>query len=116
MKIAIVKTSSLGDIIHAFPVLSYLKKRFPYATIDWIVEKPFSDLVKAHPYISKVITVDTKKWRKHPSWSEIKQYCHEVRSTTYDIAFDLQGNLKSGLLLSRIRAHSKVGFGWKTVP
>lgn len=118
MKILIIKASSLGDIIHAYPVLAYIKSKYPHAQVDWIVEEPFADLVKAHPYVSKAIPVETKKWRKAPlgSWKEISHFCKDLQSIRYDVAFDLQGNIKSGLILSRAEASDKVGFGWKTAP
>ncbi|PJD95354.1 MAG: hypothetical protein CK425_08610 [Parachlamydia sp.] len=120
MKILIVKTSSLGDIIHTFPVVAYLKHRFPHALIDWVVEKPFAELVQAHPSIHRVLCVETKKWRrifpliKH--LSEIRTLIAQLRQETYDVVFDLQGNAKSGLLTLAAKGIKKVGFGRKTVP
>lgn len=116
MHFLIVKTSSLGDILHAFPALSYLRKKFPNAQIDWIVEKPFSDLLSSHPEVDNVITVDTKKWRKNfLKQKEIRQFLKILRKKKYDAVFDLQGNIKSSLILAFARAKEKVGFGRKTV-
>ena len=119
MRILIVKTSSLGDIIHAFPVLSFIKKLYPHAEIDWIVEKPFAGLVGAHPLVSKIWTVETKKWRKgifKPSfWKEIRQLKKDVNARNYDVLFDLQGNIKSALICSQLCVKTKVGYGWQTV-
>ncbi len=111
MKILIVKTSSLGDIIHAFTALSYLRKRYPTAKIDWVVEKPHAELVKAHPQITRVLTIESKKWPK-----SLFPERHALRECKYDLVFDLQGNLKSALVLIQVRSRVKVGFGWKTVP
>ncbi len=110
MKILIVKTSALGDIIHTFPVLSYLRKRFPDAQIDWVVETRCKELVQAHPQISRVLTIDSKKWRKAPlrEWKGL-------RGCVYDLVFDLQGNIKSGAILAQTRAKKKIGFGWRSV-
>jgi len=115
MKILIVKTSSLGDIIHAYPVLSYLKKHFPESTIDFVVEKPFAELVSNHPFVDKVIEVDTKQWRKKISclFTGVSNFRKALRSQTYDVCFDLQCNLKSGLIVSQVKAKHKVGFGFK---
>ena len=63
MRILIVKMSSLGDIIHAFPVLQYLKQCHPQCEIDWVVEQPFAELVQAHPLVNRIICIETKKWR-----------------------------------------------------
>ncbi len=116
MKILIVKTSSLGDIIHAYPVLSYLKKYFPESTIDFVVEKPFAELVSNHPFVNKVIEVNTKEWRKKFSafYKGVSDFRKTLRSQTYDVCFDLQCNLKSGLIVAQVKAKHKVGFGFKT--
>lgn len=120
MKILIIKTSSLGDIIHTFPVLEYLKHKFPACTIDWVVEKPFSGLLTSHPSIDRVIQVDTKKWRK--AWfgkenrGEIGAFRRKLGVHQYDVVLDLQGNIKSGAITFLAKSPKKVGFGWKSVP
>ncbi len=116
MNILIVKTSSLGDIIHAYPVLSYLKEKYPDACIDFIVEKPFSELVTNHPHVSNTILIDTKKWRKNlkSAFQGIKNLRQEIQKKEYDICFDLQCNMKSGVIVSLVRCKNKVGFGFKT--
>ena len=97
-KFLIVKTSSLGDIVHTYPVVSYLREKFPDAQIDWIVEKPFSKLVSAHPHIHRTIEVQTKKWRRSlfskETLQEFRAFKHKL--STYDLILDLQGNMKSG--------------------
>lgn len=116
----LVKTSSLGDIIHCFPVLDYLAQNVPEAEIDWIVERPFAELLEAHPLVSKVLTVDTRAWRRRPWAGEVRKqwgaFRELLRHEHYDVAFDLQGNLKSGILLAQVTAQDKVGFGRASVP
>lgn len=119
MKILIVKTSSLGDMIHSFGALDYLRNRFPKAQIDWVAEKPFAELVKAHPQIDQVVVFESKKWGKslfsQETRQQIKSFRKKLRESRYDLLFDLQGNLKSGLIVALARARKKIGFGWKTV-
>ncbi len=119
MKILIVKTSAIGDIIHTFPVLDYLRERFPDAQIDWVVEKGNAGLVKAHPEVNEVYLVDTQTWRKGlfktSTWQQIKAFKNELSKTYYDLLFDLQGNSKSALITFLARAKEKIGFGWDTV-
>jgi len=119
MKILIVKTSSLGDIIQTFPALDYLRRKFPSAEIDWVVENPFIELVKANPQVNRIFTIESKKWRKQffsrESCQQALQCARELRKTRYDLLFDLQGNLKSSLIVFLARAKKKVGFGLKTV-
>lgn len=118
MQICVVKTSALGDILHAFPVLSYLRHRFPNAQIDWIVERPYAALLRAHPDITQVLEVDTKAWRRQPfsraTWSRFLETRKALRQKQYDLLFDLQGNIKSGLLTSQVRCKEKVGPSWRS--
>lgn len=119
MKVLIVKTSSLGDIIHAFPVIIYLKEEFPSAQIDWVVEKSLSDVVKAHPSINHVIEIDTKSWRKNilkmKTWKEIFNFRKDIQAEEYDVVIDLQGNTKSAFPTFLARSKHKIGFGIKTI-
>ncbi|MCB1180538.1 MAG: glycosyltransferase family 9 protein [Chlamydiia bacterium] len=105
-KFLIIKTSALGDIIQSFPVVTYLKRKFPRCLIDWVVEKKHRELVDAHPQIDDVIPFNR---------ANISSYRLMIKKKFYEAAFDLQGNIKSGLLLSQARAKKKVGFGFKTV-
>lgn len=119
MKILIVKTSSLGDIVHAFPALSLLREKFPDAKICWAVEKPFASLVEAHPFVDQVIEIDTKKWRQKffsfSTWKEISKMYQRLRGESFDLLFDLQGNTKSAFVTLFAKAKIKIGYGFKTV-
>ncbi|MFN0065622.1 MAG: glycosyltransferase family 9 protein, partial [Chlamydiales bacterium] len=118
MKFLIVKTSAFGDILHVFPVVAYLRQKCPYAQIDWVVEKSFSELVYAHPEIERTVVLESKKWRCQP-WryrKEIRAFKQELKKVTYDVVFDLQGNIKSGLIVATSRARAKVGFSWSCLP
>jgi heptosyltransferase-1 len=119
MRILIVKMSSLGDIIHAFPVLQYLKQCQPQCEIDWVVEQPFAELVQAHPLVRHVLRVQTKKWRsqflKRKAWQEMVHFCRELHKTCYDLVLDLQGNTKSGFVTMYAKSPMKVGFGYASV-
>lgn len=109
-----IKTSSLGDIIQSFPALGFLRKKFPQARIDWVVEAPFAELVRSHPAVNTVFTIESKQWRKGRGLKNLGGFFKELRRVDYDVAFDLQSNLKSSGVLAATRARRKVGFGWKT--
>lgn len=116
MRILIIKTSALGDIIHAFPVLHFLKNLHSESQIDWVVEDRFSFLLKAHPLIARVIPINTKEWKKRKrikqSFPEIKNCIDVLRGTNYDVVLDLQGNSKSGIVTAFAKSKNKVGFSW----
>ena len=114
MRILIIKTSSLGDVIHALPVLDYLRQVAPEARIDWVVEEQFLPLVARNPLLYRVHVIRTKAWRKAPLARQTRQEVallrRALRETQYDLVFDLQGNLKSGLVAWLTGAGQRIGF------
>jgi len=116
----IIKTSAIGDIIQTFPVLEYLRRKFPSAKIDWVVEKGSRALLEAHPELNRLYCINTKQWRKNlfskKTHREFNQFRKELRSVNYDAVFDLQGNSKSGLVTLLARSRDKVGFARDCVP
>lgn len=100
-RILIVKTTSMGDVIHALPVLSDLATQFPQARIDWMVEEPFADLVRLHPALNAIVAVSLRTWRKKglaEIWRQWKALRQQLRAHPYDAVIDLQGLIKSALL------------------
>ncbi|NMC75298.1 MAG: lipopolysaccharide heptosyltransferase I [Geobacteraceae bacterium] len=114
MRVLIVKMSALGDIIHALPVLDYLHQVSPGIEIDWVVEEPFREILEGNPLISRLHTVRTKVWRKKPfaaaTRREIGAVRRELQARDYDLVFDIQGNLKSGLVDWLSGAEKRIGF------
>jgi heptosyltransferase I len=117
--ILIVKTSAIGDVIQTFPVLEYLRTQFPEARIDWVVEEKIAPLLKSHPLLDRVITMNSKVWRKvlfsKRAQEEFRAFAKQLREVSYDLLFDLQGNGKSAIVTASARACTKVGFGFGTV-
>lgn len=117
-KIAIVKLSSFGDIIHALPVLCAIKKQIPGSQISWLVEAPYKELLENHPCLSDVIIVDTKAIRKgftrlskyDDLWKDIRTLRETLLEKKFDIAIDLQGLIKSGLVTYATGAKKRIGF------
>ena len=113
MKVLIVKTSALGDVVHALPVLAWIKSADPDAQIDWLVEQSFANLLAGHPLIRRVHQVDTKHWRKEGVTAILRgltTLAGDLRDEAYDVALDLQGNSKSGLLTLLSGARKRYGF------
>lgn len=102
MQILLVKTSSLGDVVHNLPVVSDLRARLPQAKIDWVVEEGFADLPRLHPGIRNVIPVAWRRWRRHllspATWGEMAACRRQLRQCAYDAVLDTQGLLKSALI------------------
>ena len=102
MRILLVKTSSLGDVVHNLPVASDLRARFPQARIDWVVEEAFADIPRLHPAVRKVIPVAVRRRRRAllsaATWGELRAYRAAVRAERYDLVLDTQGLVKSALL------------------
>jgi len=103
MKILIVRVSSLGDVVHNMPMVSDLRRHFPDAQIDWVVEEAYVELVRLHADVQRVIPFALRRWRKslHAAGTraEIAACFRQLRSVAYDIIFDTQGLFKTGALM-----------------
>lgn len=99
MKIALIKTSSMGDVIHALPVVTDIARAMPDARIDWVVEESFAELPTLHPSVRAVIPVALRRWRRTlfaaGTRREIAALRARLRGARYDLVLDLQGLLKS---------------------
>ena len=117
-KIAIVKLSSLGDVIHAIPVAHALRRARPGVHLTWIVEAREYALLKDHPDLDSVVPVDTRLWRRlirRPSGvrevlGKVGRLRGRIRGARFDVALDLQGLIKSGLLTAYTGAPLRIGF------
>jgi heptosyltransferase I len=111
--IVLIKTSSLGDVLHNLPVVTDIHKHFSTAKIDWVVEENFAALPALHPRVQRIIPVAIRRWRK--SWlasrAEISATCRTLRDSHYDFAIDTQGLLKSALI-TRCVNKPRCGMDW----
>lgn len=100
--ILLVKTSSLGDVIHNLPVATDLARHLPDAAIDWVVEEPFAGIPRLHPAVGEVLPVAIRRWRKalfqSATWREIGEFRRRIQRRTYDTVLDSQGLIKSALI------------------
>ncbi|MDM8569839.1 lipopolysaccharide heptosyltransferase I, partial [Thiotrichales bacterium HSG1] len=102
MRILIIKTSSLGDVIHTLPAVTDAKLHYPDLQFDWVVEEAFAEIPTWHPAIKQVIPVAFRRWRKQVlttylsgNWHQFKQ---TLSSNKYDKIIDAQGLIKSAFL------------------
>lgn len=98
-KILLVRTSSLGDIIHTLPIAYDIKHVMPDAKLHWLSEESFSDVCTLSPFVDVVKKTAFRRWRKalfsSKTWSEIRAIKADLRSEHYDIVIDTQGLLRS---------------------
>lgn len=113
LAIALVKTSSLGDVIHALPVVTDILAAYPGAVVDWVVEESFAELPALHPGVATIHRVAMRRWRKAPlsaaTRAEWSRFRNAFRARRYDLILDLQGLLKSAFLAMQGRG-MRAGF------
>lgn len=108
MRVLVIKTTSMGDVIHTLPALTDAAKAIPGIRFDWVVEEGFDEIPAWHPAVDQVIKVALRRWRKTlfsslrgPEW---KQFRQQVKRTHYDCVIDAQGLLKSAWLTRYVKA------------
>ncbi|MGB0712215.1 MAG: lipopolysaccharide heptosyltransferase I [Gammaproteobacteria bacterium] len=116
-RVLVVKTSSLGDVVHTLPALTDAAGRFDGIRFDWVVEEAFAEVPAWHPAVERVIPVALRRWRK--DWSAARQsgewerFRERFRGRRYDRVIDAQGLLKSAWLTRKARG-TKVGLSWRS--
>lgn len=113
MRVLIVKTSSMGDVLHTLPALTDAMNAIPGISFDWVVEEGFAQIPSWHPAVDRVIPVAIRRWRKNWFGSETRQqrcdFKRELQSRTYDAVIDAQGLIKSAALITRVAKGRKHG-------
>lgn len=115
--ILIIKLSAIGDVVHSLPFLEVLRRRFPDARIDWLVEETASQIIEGHPALDRMLVSRRKSWQERvlkgreflPVFGEVLGFLKDLRSREYDLVIDLQGLLKSGVLIALSRGERKIG-------
>jgi heptosyltransferase I len=113
----IVKTSSMGDVVHTMPAITDIAKHYPGAEIDWLVEAPFAALPAMHPAVRKVFPIAWRKWRRKlvatDTRDAIRRARSELRAEYYDLILDAQGLIKSAFFAGQARG-LRAGYDWKS--
>lgn len=114
-KILLVKTSSLGDVVHNLPVVTDIHTYVSTATVNWVVEENFADIPALHPGVNQVIPVALRRWRKAPlnaaARKEIAVFRKRLAATHYDFVLDTQGLVKSALITC-LASGKRCGYAW----
>ncbi|MVW71367.1 lipopolysaccharide heptosyltransferase I [Bordetella sp. 15P40C-2] len=116
-RILIVRTSSLGDLVHMLPAISDIARHVPDAVIDWVAEEAFAEIPSWHPAVHEVIKVAHRRWRK-AWWSpSVKAERHalaeRLRAVQYDVVLDMQALMKSAWLVRQTRG-VRHGLDWRS--
>ncbi|MDA8078040.1 MAG: lipopolysaccharide heptosyltransferase II [Nitrospiraceae bacterium] len=113
-KILIIKPSSLGDVVHSLPFLNSVRQRFPEAEIHWVIAKGLEGLLEGHPLINRLIIINKDSWKRISragrTIREFAEMAGMMRAEGYDLAVDLQGLLRSGLITLLSGARERIGF------
>jgi heptosyltransferase-1 len=110
VRILIVKLSSLGDVVHALPVVADIRRAHPEALIDWVVEPGFAPLLRRVRGIADVIEMPLRRWSagglRWSTLTELRAFLGRLRHERYDAVIDLQGLTKSAVVARLARGPS----------
>ncbi len=110
-RIALIKPSALGDVVHCLPLLAAVRKRFPKAHLAWIVNAGYAPLLEGHPDLDAIIPFDRSAMR-HGTWQGLRrlgQFLKRLRAEQFDLVLDMQGLLRSGIMCRATGARRRVG-------
>lgn len=113
-RILLIKPSALGDVIHTLPLLKALRKHFPEARISWVIKEDLRNLLEGNPYLERTFPFDGRVWKNPTSTRRIVQnfsrLIREIQRERFDLALDLQGLFRSGLIAYLSGAACRAGF------
>jgi heptosyltransferase I len=118
MRILLIKTSSMGDVIHTLPALTDAKKKIADISFDWVVEEGFAEIPRWHMAVQQVIPVALRRWRKHllATWQRSRQefsaFVKRLRAVNYDYIIDAQGLCKSAFIAMLARGAGSSGYDY----
>jgi heptosyltransferase-1 len=109
-RVCLIKPSSLGDVVHAFPVLAALRSLWPDAHLAWVVNRGLRGLLDGHPDLDEVIPFDRSAMKATPGGvGSIARFLLDLRRKRFNLAIDLQGLLRSGIMSGATGAPIRVG-------
>lgn len=110
-RILLVRTSALGDLVHALPVLAAVKRALPTTEVAWVVDEDLAPLLEGHESLDRVICAPLRRWRRGSSnrARELAAFLRELRSFRADVAIDLMGSHKGAVLARLSGAKRRIG-------
>ncbi|MER2471030.1 lipopolysaccharide heptosyltransferase RfaC [Photorhabdus laumondii] len=119
MRVLLVKTSSMGDVLHSLPALTDAERNLPDVRFDWVVEEGFAQIPGWHNAVDQIIPVAIRRWRKNWFSPEIRAerrlFKEKLKLHQYDAIIDAQGLLKSAFLVTRLADGPKHGYDRKSI-
>jgi heptosyltransferase-1 len=114
----LIKTSSLGDVIHCLPAVSDMSRTVEDLTLDWVVEEQLAEIARLHPAVDRAIPVRLRSWRRNlldsDTWAEFGAFRHAITQKRYDRIIDAQGLIRSAML-ARLARGPHCGYDKKSV-
>lgn len=113
-RILIIRPSALGDVCRTVPVLVSLKRRWPRARVDWVVQDSFAAAVEHHPDLGRVVPFPRAEfdpwWRSPTAFASLMRWMGGLRRERYDVVLDCQGLLRSGIFAGATGAARRIGY------
>jgi heptosyltransferase-1 len=118
LKVLVVKTSSMGDLVHAQPIVADMRRHHPEVRVDWVCEAPFAPIPALNAGVAQVIPMRWRSWRRRLTDPQTRQaigeFVNRLRSQRYDWVIDCQGLIKSAVLTRLARGARRAGFAWSS--
>lgn len=103
-RVCLIKPSAFGDVVQTLPVLHALRRRFPHAHLAWVVNRNLIELLSGHPDLDEIIAFD-----RRGTWRNWRRFAWSLRRRRFDVVFDLQGLLRTGVMSVATGASVRVG-------
>ena len=117
-RILLIKSSSLGDVIHCLPAVSDLARNVPELELDWVIEESLAGIATLHPAVTRTVPVKLRHWRRRlfatETWREFGAFRSRIAEAPYDRIIDAQGLIRSALL-ARLAAGVHCGYDRRSV-
>ena len=112
-KILLIKLSAVGDVVHTIPVLNKLRRRYPAARLDWLINPAIAALLRHHPAITDIIEFAREEWSepwRFAPYASYAQLASRLRQARYDLVVDMHGQFRTAILTLATGAPVRIGF------
>jgi heptosyltransferase-1 len=113
VRVLLIRTSALGDVVHALPVLTAIRRHLPEARLGWVIDEAFAPLLEGHPDLDLVLTAPLRRARRRGARfagaRDAARFLARLRAFRADVALDLMGNHKGALIARLSGARRRIG-------